>query len=65
MLIFGERHLGSILARYARHHNRQRPHRSRELRPPRPDHPTADLSHRRIERRSVLGGLLNEYQRAA
>jgi putative transposase len=65
MLIFGERHLRSVLARYARHYNGQRPHRSRELRPPRPDHPIADLSQKRIKRRPVLGGLLNEYQRAA
>ena len=65
MLIFGERHLRSVLAGYARHYNGQRPHRSRELRPPRPDHPIADLSQKRIKRRPVLGGLLNEYERAA
>jgi hypothetical protein len=42
------------------------PHRSRELRPPRPDHhPAADLSKERIRRRPVLGGLINEYERAA
>jgi hypothetical protein len=35
MLIFGERHLQSILAEYARHYNGRRPHRSRELCPPR------------------------------
>jgi len=51
MLIFGERHLRSVLAGYARHYNGRRPHRSRELRPPRPDHPTADLSQKRIKRR--------------
>jgi putative transposase len=33
--------------------------------PSRPDHPIADLSGRRIERRAVLGGLINEYERAA
>jgi len=65
MLIFGERHLRTVLAGYARHYNGQRPHRSRELRPPRPDHPIADLSQKRIRRRPVLGGLLNEYERAA
>ena len=65
MLIFGERHLWSVLAGYARHYNGQRPHRSRELRPPRPDHPVADFSQKRIKRRPVLGGLLNEYERAA
>ena len=37
MLIFGERHLRSVLARYAVHYNRQRPHRALQLRPPRPD----------------------------
>ena len=44
MLIFGERHLRTILAQYEAHYNGRRPHRSRQLRPPRPDHPVADLS---------------------
>jgi putative transposase len=35
MLIFGERHLRSALADYARHYNGRRSHRSRQLRPPR------------------------------
>ena len=65
MLIFGERHLRTVLAEYEAHYNGRRPHRSRELRPPRPDHPVADLSHERIKRRPVLGGLLSEYERAA
>jgi hypothetical protein len=30
-----------------------------------PDHPVAGLSQERIKRRAVLGGLLNEYERAA
>jgi putative transposase len=65
MLIFGERHPRTILARYEGHYNGRRPHRGCQLRPPRPDHPVADLSHQRIKRRPVLGGLLNEYERAA
>ena len=65
MLIFGERHLRRVLAGYAAHYNGRRPHRSRHLRPPRPDHPAADLSQDRIKRRTVLGGLINEYERAA
>jgi putative transposase len=65
MLIFGERHLRTILAQYEAHYNGRRPHRSRQLRPPRPDHPAADLSQERIKRRTVLGGLINEYERAA
>jgi hypothetical protein len=65
MLIFGQQHLRATLAEYAAHYNGRRPHRSRQLRPPRPDHPPADLSQQRIKRRPVLGGLINEYQRAA
>ncbi len=40
MLIFGERHLRTVLAGYARHYNGQRPHHSRELRPPGPTTPS-------------------------
>jgi transposase InsO family protein len=65
MLISGERHLRSVLAGYEAHYNGRRPHRSRQLRPPRPDHPLADLSGERIKRRRVLRGLINEYERVA
>jgi len=65
MLIFGERHLRAILTAYEAHYNGRRPHRGRQLQPPRPDHPVADLSQERIKRRAVLGGLINEYERAA
>ena len=65
MLIFGERHLRTIPAQYQAHYNGRRPHRSRQLHPPRPDHPVADLSQKRIQRWPLLGGLINEYQRAA
>jgi transposase InsO family protein len=65
MLIFGERHLRSVLARYAVHYNRKRPHRSLELRPPRPDSPVPESIRARIRRRPVLGGLINEYEAAA
>src|SRR6266496_1918816 len=54
-----------VLTGYARHYNGQRPHRGRQLHPPRANHPTADLSQKRIKRRPVLGGLINEYRRAA
>jgi putative transposase len=65
MLIFSERHLLSILAVYEAHYKGRRPHRSRHLHPPRPDHPAADLSQERIKRRPILGGRINEYERAA
>jgi putative transposase len=65
MLVFGQRHLRTILAQYEAHYNGCRPHRSRQFRPPRPDHPVADLSQARIQRRPVLGGLISEYERVA
>jgi putative transposase len=65
MLIFGERHLRSVLARYVVHYNRNRPHRSLELRPPRPDALVSEPIRARIRRRPILGGLINEYEVAA
>ncbi len=64
MPIFGERHLRHVLDQYARHYNGQRPHQGRQLRPPRPDPAAPDLPAQRITRRTVLAGLLNEYQPA-
>jgi transposase InsO family protein len=64
MLVFGERHLRAVLTEYEAHYNGRRPHRSRQLHPPRPDHPPADLSQKRIKRKPVLSGLINEYERA-
>ena len=37
MLIFGRRHLQSVLAGYQVHYNGRRPHRGRQLHPPRPN----------------------------
>ena len=65
MLIFGQRHLRTILDEYEAHYDGRRLHRSLQLQPPRPDHPVADLSQEQIKRRPVLGGLVNEYERAA
>ena len=65
MLIFGQRHLQLVLAQYEAHYNGRRPHRSRHLHPPRLDRPVADLTQKQIKRRPVLGGLINEYERAA
>jgi putative transposase len=65
VLIFSQRRLRVVLTEYVRHYNGRRPHRARELRPPRPTHPVADLSYERIKCRPVLGGLINEYERAA
>jgi len=65
MLIFGERHLRSVLAHYAAHYNRQRPHRALQLRPPRPQTPVPKPVHGKIRRRPILGGLINQYEAAA
>ena len=65
MLIFGERHLRGVLARYAVYYNRKRPHRSLKLRPPRPDAHVPEPIRARIRRRPILGGLINEYEAAA
>jgi hypothetical protein len=58
MPIFGERHLRSVLARYAVHYNRQRPHRALQLRPPRPESPVPEPIRGKIQRRPILGGLI-------
>ncbi|MFF1588240.1 integrase core domain-containing protein [Streptomyces sp. NPDC058286] len=65
MLIFSQRHLRAVLDEYAKHYNGCRPHRGQQLHPPRPDHPIASPTHERIKRRQRLGGLINEYERAA
>src|SRR5215470_11457858 len=65
MLVVGERHLRQVLAQYEAHYNGRRPHRSRQLHPPEPDYPVADLNQQHIRRQAVLGGLINEYERAA
>jgi hypothetical protein len=46
-------------------YNGRRPHRALALQPPRSDRPAADLTHNRIKRRPILGGLIAEYERAA
>jgi putative transposase len=65
VLILGEQHLRKALAEYARHYNGHRPHQSRQQQPPmrQPGH-AVDVT-ARIERRSVVGGLISEYRRAA
>ena len=65
MLIFGERHLHSVLVQYSAHYNWQRPHRALQLRPPRPQTPVPKPVHGKIRRRPILGGLINQYEAAA
>jgi hypothetical protein len=65
MLIYNERHLRSVLGEYVDHYNEHRPHQSRAQRPPDHDEQTVVPLEGRIERRRALGGLINEYHRAA
>jgi putative transposase len=65
MLIFGERQLCRVLAEYSAHFNTRRPHQALQLRPPRPQHSAPEHGVHRIRRRSILGGLINEYEPAA
>jgi putative transposase len=65
ILIVGERHLAAVLTEYTRHYHEHRPHRSLVQRPPRPLSEVADVTTARVRRRSVLGGLINEYSQAA
>jgi putative transposase len=65
MLIYDEPHLRSVLREYAGHYNRHRPHQSRQQRPPdQNDQDCAPLD-LPVQRRTVLGGVINEYYRAA
>jgi len=65
VLIHGERHLRRILAEYARHYNKHRPHQAREQRPPLHEPGQSVDITSRIGRRQVVHGLINEYRRAA
>ena len=70
MLILGDAHLRSTLADYQAHYNTARPHQGIAQRVPDGEHDSgrltvADLDRERICRKPVLGGLINEYSRAA
>ena len=70
VLILGEAHLRAVLAEYQVHYNTARPHQGIAQRVPDGRHDgghltVAGLDRRRILRKPVLGGLINEYARAA
>jgi putative transposase len=70
MLILGEAHLRTVLADYQAHYNTARPHQGIAQHVPGGEHDgshltVADLDRGRIHRKPVLGGLINEYSRAA
>jgi hypothetical protein len=64
LLILNRRQLERVLHLYIHHHNRERPHRALELRPPEPQ-ADARSAAGEIHRRDRLGGLIHEYYKAA
>jgi transposase InsO family protein len=70
VLILGEQHLCAVLTEYQVHYNSGRPHQGIAQRVPdagrdAPPPAMTDLDTRRIRRKSVLSGLINEYMHAA
>jgi len=65
MLIYNQAHLRAVLPAYAKHYNEHRPHQSRQQRPPDHDEQVVVPPDKPVKRRKVLGGVINEYYRAA
>ncbi len=65
ILIYGQAHQRAVLRTYAEHYNGHRPHQSRQQRPPNQHKPAVVLTDAPVQRRKVLGGVINEYHRAA
>ena len=56
---------GQVLDEYVGHYNGHRPHQSRQQRPPDQDDQVSVPPDLPVQRRKVLGGVINEYYRAA
>jgi putative transposase len=65
MLIYDERHLRSVLGEQAGHCNQHRPISHASKRPPDQDDQASALLTLPVQRRKVLGCVINEYYRAA
>ena len=64
LLVFSRRQLEAVLTQYVRHYNVARPHRGLGLEQP-VRGPVVSAASGRVIRHDVLGGLVQEYERAA